>query len=96
MRTEEDYRKALEAAVAAVHKEEGKGRVFVDSYAKERIEWHIDIKPNAPQLTPNERLGFWKWAATVEYGLPLLRKLRYIDAEREHEQRAAESSKTSH
>jgi hypothetical protein len=84
MQTEEDFRKTLEAAVAAVRKEEGKGPILSDAEAKDRLHWHVEFNPNAANQAPEDLIRFWRWAETQNYGLDLLKKLRYRDAVEEH------------
>lgn len=81
----EDYGKQIDDAVRAARREEPKNKPFSDEDAKIRIDWHVQQAPSGPA-----RLKEW---AYQEYCLGLLRKLRYEDAKREHEDRVRDVGK---
>lgn len=81
----EDFRKQIDDAVRAARREEPKNKPFSDEDAKSRIEWHLLYNSKAEtQQAPNDLVRMKEWAYQ-EYGLDLLRKLRFDDAKQGHE-----------
>ena len=83
----EDYRKQIEIAVQAAHRDEGKF-AFSDEDAKGRIGWHLahnfveSLKDKGTEPVSDGLFKLLQWAS-YEYCLDLLRKLRYEAIQRE-------------